>query len=120
MVFPNQLYILAIYVDDSILVGKLGIFIPKFKKDLSARFKIEDLGPAEWLMGCSIERDRERRTLKPSRRQYVSEILELYGMDGCSVVGTPMAAKVVTDARSIEPQHKTSFPFPNLIGKLLY
>jgi hypothetical protein len=54
MVFQNLLYILALYVDDSILVVKLGIFIPKFKKDLSARFKIEDLGPAKWLLGCSI------------------------------------------------------------------
>jgi hypothetical protein len=86
------------YVDDSILVGKLGISIPKFKKDLSARFKIEELGPAKWLLGCSIERERERRTLKISQSRCVSEILELYNMDGCSALGTPMAAKVVTDA----------------------
>jgi hypothetical protein len=100
-------------------VGKSKRFFRKFKKDLSARFKIEDLGPDKWLLGCSIERDRERRTLKLSQSQYVSEILELYEMDGCSAVGTPMAAKVVTDARSIEPLDKTKFPVSNHIGKLL-
>jgi hypothetical protein len=120
IIYQTLLYILALYVDDSILVGKRSKFFCKFKRDLSARFKIEDLGPAKWLFGCSIERDRERRTLKLSQSQYVSEILKLYEMDKCSSVGTPMAAKIVTDARSNEPLDKKKFPFPNLIGKLLY
>ena len=38
------LYITALYVDDSILVGKQGEFIQIFKTALSKRFEIEDLG----------------------------------------------------------------------------
>jgi len=54
------LYILAVYVDDRILVEKHGGFIVRFKSDLSSKFKIEELGPASWLLACIIERDRDQ------------------------------------------------------------
>ena len=57
------LYILAIYVDDCILVGCNGPCILNFKAAFSLRFDIEDLGPDSWLLGCSIVRDRVLRTL---------------------------------------------------------
>ena len=57
MTFGFMLYILGVYVDDSILVGKSGEFILQFKLDLAKREKIEDLGSANWLVGCRIERD---------------------------------------------------------------
>jgi hypothetical protein len=60
------LFIFVVYVDDSILVGKDGEFIPHFMSDLAKRLKIEDLGPATWLLGCSIERDREHMILRIS------------------------------------------------------
>ena len=52
------IYILAVYVDDSILTGKAGKFFVEFKTSFSARFEIEDLGPTSWLLGCRIDRDR--------------------------------------------------------------
>ena len=42
----SLLYILAVYIDDYILVGKQGPFILTFKKNFFARFQIEDLGPS--------------------------------------------------------------------------
>ncbi len=58
------MYIVALYVDDSILVGKKGDFIQLFKIALAKRFDIEDLGPACWLLGCRIERDRGKRIIR--------------------------------------------------------
>ena len=51
-------YILAVYVDDCILVGRDGPFLSQFIKEFGTRFKIEFLGPAAWLLGCSIVRVR--------------------------------------------------------------
>jgi hypothetical protein len=65
------LYIIALYVDDSILVGKQGEFIQIFKTALSKRFEIEDLGPAGWLQGCMIERDRSKCILRLARSRTV-------------------------------------------------
>jgi hypothetical protein len=40
------LYILAIYVDDSILVGRNGLSLLDFKATFATCFDIEDLSPA--------------------------------------------------------------------------
>ena len=64
----GHLYVLAVYVDDSILLGKQGPFIDRFKAAFGKRFKIEDLGPVSWLLGCEITRDRKNRILRIGQR----------------------------------------------------
>jgi hypothetical protein len=60
-IISNQMiYIFAVYVDDCLLVVKLGPFIASFKRDFASRFQIEDSGPTALLLGCTIERDRPR------------------------------------------------------------
>ena len=44
------IYILVVYVDDSILKGKAEKIFVEFKTTFSARFEIEDLGPTSWLL----------------------------------------------------------------------
>jgi hypothetical protein len=114
------LYVLAVYVDDSILVGRNSPFISTFKSAFSARFDIDDLGPASWLLGCSITRDRVNHTLTFSQSQYVEDILEHFGMSTCTPTSTPMAAKLSTDSLLDQPLDVKAFPFSSLIGKLLY
>ena len=94
----SLLYILAIYVDDCILVGKQGPFILTFKKNFSARFQIEDLGPSSWLLGCIIERDRPNRILTVDQGQYITDNLEEINVTTAKAAGTPiMAAKPSKD-----------------------
>jgi len=109
-----------LYVDDSILIGKAGKFFTDFKAAFSERFEIKDLGPASWLLGCRIDRDREKRILRLNQEQYVSEIIEEFGMRSSTHVGTPMAAKVVSKPRNEKLLTSKLFLFPTLIGKLLY
>ena len=71
----GHMYVLCVYVDDCIVIGKKGDFFRKFKSDFTRKFKIEELGPAAWLLGCSIRRDRAKRTLQFGQRQYVTDIL---------------------------------------------
>ena len=62
----GHLYVMCCYVDDCCLVGVGGPFIAKFKADFGKRFKIEDLGPVSWLLGCEITRDRKNKTISIS------------------------------------------------------
>ncbi len=114
------LYIFALYVDDSILIGKEGDFIRFYKVALAKQFEIEDLGPTCWLLGCMIERDRGKRTLRLGQEQYVMDILEEFNMCSAVPVGTPMAAKTTLEANSHQSLDNQAFPFPSLIGKLMY
>ncbi len=63
-------------------------------------------------MGCRIERDREHGTLTINRTKYISEIIDEYGMNDFSLVGTPMAAKLQKDAKTEVITDKKRFPFP--------
>ena len=116
----NLLYVLDVYVDDSILVGRNGPFIIVFKAAFDAQFDIEDLGPASWLLGCSVTRDRTNRTLAFSQSQYVADILEQFSMSTYSSSPTPMSAKPSADAILDQPFDVKMFPFASLLGKLLY
>jgi hypothetical protein len=98
----------------------MGKFIPYFKAAFSERFEIEDLGPATWLLGCRIHRNRENRTLEVGQEHDVSEIINKFGMTSSTPIGTPMVAKVVSKPRHDEPLDTKMFPFPTLVGKLVY
>ena len=117
----NSLYVLCVYVDDCILVGKKSPFISAFKIKFSERFEIEDLGPASWLLGCTITRDRQKRIICIGQRQLMSDLLDEFSMDNCSIVGTPLPAKTL-DAVSIESPtlDVTKFRYARLVGKLAY
>ncbi len=106
----SLLYIMAIYVDDNILVGKQGPFILTFKKNFSSRFQIEGLGPSSWLLGCMIERDRPNRILTIDQGHYITNILEEFDMTTAKAAGTPMAAKPSKDTSTTEPLDKGLFP----------
>ena len=117
----GSLYVLCVYVDDCILVGRKSPFISDFKLKFSERFKIEDLGPASWLLGCTITRDRQKRTICIGQRQLMSDLLDEFGMENCSTLGTPLPAKTL-DAASLESPllDVTKFRYARLVGKLAY
>jgi hypothetical protein len=63
MIRDGHMFALTVYIDDCLLIGKRSNFLTLFKRDFSSRFKIEDLGPSAWILGCNITRDRSRGTL---------------------------------------------------------
>ena len=113
----DRLYILALYVDDSILVGPAGPFIDEFKANFGSRFNIQDLGAVSWLLGMSVERDRQHKTLLLSQEQYVKDALTQFGMMDCKPASTPLESKEI--AGDDTPFEDASL-YQSLIGKLLY
>jgi hypothetical protein len=56
---------------------------------LQRRFNIKSLGPAEWMLGMRITRDRAKRTITLDQEVYVTKALERFGMEECRVAPTP-------------------------------
>jgi hypothetical protein len=114
----DQLFALAVYVDDCLLIGRNCKFLSEFRKEFSSRFHIEDLGPASWILGCSIIRDRSRGTLSLLQTQYLKDVLSDFGMSECSSISTPMSAKPF----KLSDTHFNAkeMPYAKLVGKLLY
>ena len=98
--------------------------INHFKAALQECYEISDLGPAHWLLGFKLHRDRKRHIITISQQAYIDSTLALFNMTTCAPVSTPMAvgtilSKVQTD---IPTENNTIIDalYCEAIGKLMY
>ena len=56
--YVNNCIILALYVDDMLIVGSNMAKIDRLKKQLLENFEMKDLGPAKQILGMRISKDR--------------------------------------------------------------
>ena len=82
--------IIPVFIDDMTFASKSKSEIQKVKDELSTHFKLHDLGPASWLLGVKIERDRRNCTLHLSQRQYILDLLQRFDLTDINPVGTPL------------------------------
>lgn len=89
--------IVGLYVDDLLIAARRLHKIHDFKRELSDRFKIKDLGEAKRILGIRITRDRKNRTIYLDQSAYIKQMLRQYDMDHESVMPThiPMASQKI-------------------------
>lgn len=113
------------YVDDLFVAAKDSARKEQVKKELSRHFQLRDLGPIKHYLGIHITRDRSKRTLSLSQRQYCIDMLEECGLLDCNPVATPMRPGLhlstdnspTTDA---EKEQMKFYQFPRMVGKVMY
>jgi hypothetical protein len=119
MIHDGHLFVLAVYVDECLLIGNQSKFLTLLKYEFSSRFKIEeDLGLTTWILGCSIIRKRSRGTLRLVQNRYLKDLLQEFGMSECTPMSTPMSAKPSKSVSIV--LYEEEMPYAKLIGKLLY
>ena len=92
---------------------------------LAKRFEISDLGPINWLLGVSIIRDMEKRTISLGQQAYIEQILHRFGLEDARKAVTPMETGVDLGPGSphvsailLTPAEKTKYR--EMIGCLMY
>ena len=63
--------VVAVYVDDLVLIAKTANELQKVKESLSSRFKMKDMGKIHYCLRISIEQDEERKCLRMHEKQYI-------------------------------------------------
>lgn len=116
--------IVPVFVDDLTLVSKSREAIQKLKVDLAKHIKIRDLGPTEFLLGVRVERDRAKRTIHLSQRQYAVDILKRYGLENCNPVKTPLPSvtlsKSMCPSTDEEREEMRHIPYVHAVGSIMY
>ena len=116
---------LTIYVDDLLIASNSLMKLNQFKERLSLTFAMKDMGEAHFILGIQIERDRQRRTLTISQRQYIQSVLERFGMADSKAISTPMDVKVSL-SKSQAPNNETdqqqmrNIPYQSAVGAVMY
>jgi hypothetical protein len=90
-------FVLALYVDDIIIVGPTSSFIAGLKSAFGMRLSVQGMGQVSWLLGMTMERDRGNRIIRIGQQQYVLDITERFNMVDCKPMGSPMAVDVVSN-----------------------
>jgi hypothetical protein len=86
----DAITIIALYVDDLLITSSSLAVLIELKQQLTARFEMEDLGEASFILGIDIRRDRANRTVSIGQSAYITALLERHGMSDCKPVSTPM------------------------------
>ena len=74
-------------MDDLIICGSSAADIGEFKKAISTRFNMKDLGALSYILGMEITRDRGARTLEITQKAYIEKMLQRFQMEECKPVG---------------------------------
>ena len=73
--------IIAIYVDDMMFFSNNTEMLEKEKKAIAEKFQVEDLGELHYVLGMSIVRNRESRTMLISQKKYLEGVLKKFDME---------------------------------------
>ena len=85
----NTITIVAVYVDDLIVITKNPEEMMRIKETLATQFKMKDMGPLHYCLGISIEQDKDQKCIWVHQKQYILKMLEKYGFPDSKVVSTP-------------------------------
>ncbi|KAE9332538.1 Retrovirus-related Pol polyprotein from transposon TNT 1-94 [Phytophthora rubi] len=121
----GELEIVAIYVDNLLLLSKSFGVMEKLKQSIGSAFKANDLGEVSFLLGLKITRDRRARKLWINQQSNVDSILQKFNMEHGAGVATPTAAgKKLTKQQAPATEEATAKmlkkPFRQAVGSLMY
>ena len=117
--------IIPVFIDDITFASSNSTAIDSAIKELASHFKLRDLGPTSFLLGIEIIRNREKRQIALSQRQYIIDALERFKMSDCNPIGTPMdpgahLSSSMSPQSPDEQKAMQNIPYLNAVGTLQY
>ena len=121
----REVLILALYVDDMLLIGNNMNKILEVKGYLNTKFTMTDLGEAETILGISLRRNRAKSLLCFEQRNYCRSVLHRFNMENCSSLGTPLQlgerlSREQEPTSEGEKEEMEKVPFRQAVGSLMY
>lgn len=110
-----KLTIVALYVDDFLILSNDMKEKSRLKYNLGQKFNIKDLGEVKYFLGLNIERTKGQ--IKINQKPYINNLLRKFNMSQCKTVTTPIEANCKLNNVS---QELPNVPYQSLIGSLMY
>ena len=76
----EDIMLIALYVDDLIPASNSKSMLHREKAALQQRFEMKDLGEVHYCLGIQVERDKDNKRMKLHQAQYLTNMLEKFGM----------------------------------------
>lgn len=121
----GNICILAVYVDDILLVTKNDVQREMVKKKLKENFKTKEFGEVNHILGIQVTRNSRAGKISLDQAAYIQEILERFNMSDSNPVSTPLDPNQKLDVFSAEisdaeADEMSKIPYQEAVGALLY
>ena len=110
--------IIALYVDDLIIVATTETEMNEIKASLRQNFKMTDMGSLHFCLRVHVEQSTDM--IKLSQKQYIQKLLKKYGLDDANPVSTPMDLNVRLVADDGSSKLTDKIRYQSMVGNLLY
>ena len=117
--------ILAVHVDDMLIVSNSKTSLAKMKLALGKHFKVKDLGDVRFLLGIEVIRDRQTGHIRLSQQTYIDQLVSRFNLQGAKSASTPLSSGVRLTQDDCPTSSKTradmaNVPYASLVGALMY
>lgn len=115
----QSMMVIAVYVDDILLLWNNGKERFSMKKELQTKFEMKDLGKVDVFLGMKVK--QEETSIRLNQTEYLEKVLKRFGMSDCKIVKTPIESGM----KLVKPQDENyipprELPYRELIGSLMY
>ena len=119
----DKIFIIAVYVDDLLLLTACPKWLQSVKSELMSTFKMKDMGKASQCLGMRIVVNDNSISL--DQEHYVESILERFGMADSSSVSTPLNKSEVlshdmSPTNDSQKERMKNVPYQEAVGSLMY
>jgi hypothetical protein len=122
----NRFMILALYVDDAILISNdANRLLKQFQSKLAKEFAMTNLGHIQYCLGIHIKRDRLNHTIYMHQAKYIETKLQMFKLEMSKVVATPLEVglkltKAMSPQIESKKKHMKKVPYQSSLGSLMY
>lgn len=110
--------IISLYVDDFLIFSKSMTAIKKLKSLLIKEYNMKDLGPAKFILGIRIRREKDKIMIDQS--SYIRSFLQKYKMDKANSVLTPMTNYDACSPATVNEPRANQLEYQERIGSLMF
>ena len=116
----NEIFVVAVYVDDLILGGRSESKMSEIKRELSGKFKMKDLESLHYFLGVRVVQDPLIGQIWIGQQAYTEKILQRYKMMECKPVNTPVSSELKLVPAETSSDIRNQQMYQAIVGSLLY
>ena len=114
----GKVEVIAVYVDDLILLAETQEEMQQMKTSLTSTFKMKDLGELHYCLGINVHIGQNSVSLCQS--QYLVKLLEKYSLSEANTVATPMDYNVKLVKNDGSSKLADQLLYQSMVGSLLH
>jgi hypothetical protein len=118
--FKDPRAIIALYVDDLLLLTETIGEMNKLKSELGKSFEMTDCGEVHHFLGIKICRDREQRLVSIDQEHFIDQILKRFSLSECRPAQTPLETGARLEARAEKEQGADLTRYQQMVGSLMF